>query len=162
VMGFAVAGMHYTGMASVSFTAAPLVDDVSHSVSVSSLGVAGVTIVTLFVIGIVAITSLLDRRLSEQASKLAVSEERYRLLFERSWPAVYRSTPDGRMLDCNSRCAEILGYESPNDLVVLNANSSCFEEGDRSEYIARLSKEGQIRNLETSFRRRDGSRVWVL
>src|SRR5262249_50332130 len=108
VMGFAVAGMHYTGMASVSFTAAPLVDDVSHAVSVSSLGVAGVTIVTLFVIGIVAITSLLDRRLSEQASKLAVSEERYRLLFERSLAAVYRSTPDGRMLDCNSRCAEIL------------------------------------------------------
>src|SRR5579864_3937233 len=162
VMGFAVAAMHYTGMASVSFTAAPLVEDVSHAVDVSSLGVAGITIVSVFVVGIVAITSLLDRRFSAQAKQLASSEERYRLLFQRSLAAVYRSTPDGRILDCNETCARILGYESPRELMTLDANSASFEEGDRSEYLARLSSDGLVSNLETSFKRKDGKRVWVL
>jgi PAS domain S-box-containing protein len=162
VMGFAVAAMHYTGMASVSFTASPLVEDVSHAVDVSSLGVAGITIVSVFVVGIVAITSLLDRRFSAQAVQLASSEERYRLLFQRSLAAVYRSTPDGRILDCNETCARILGYESPRELMVLDANSASFEEGDRSEYLARLSSDGLVSNLETSFKRKDGTRVWVL
>ena len=162
VMGFAVAAMHYTGMASVSFTASPLVEDASHAVDVSSLGVAGITVVSVFVAGIVAITSLLDRRFSAQAVQLASSEERYRLLFQRSLAAVYRSTPDGRILDCNETCARILGYESQRELMVLNANSLYFEEGDRSEYIARLSTDGLVSNLETSFKRKDGKRVWVL
>jgi two-component system, sensor histidine kinase and response regulator len=162
VMGFAVAAMHYSGMASVHFTAAPLAEDVSHAVDVSSLGVAGITIVSVFVAGIVAITSLLDRRFSAQALQLASSEERYRLLFQRSLAAVYRSTPDGRILDCNETCARILGYESPRELMVLNANSLYFEEADRSEYIARLSSDGTVSNLETSFKRKDGKRVWVL
>jgi PAS domain S-box-containing protein len=162
VMGFAVAAMHYTGMASVSFTASPLVEGVSHAVDVSSLGVAGITIVSVFVVGIVAITSLLDRRFSAQATQLASSEERYRLLFQRSLAAVYRSTPDGRILDCNETCARILGYESPRELMTLDANSASFEEGDRSEYLARLSSDGLVSNLETSFKRKDGKRVWVL
>jgi two-component system sensor histidine kinase/response regulator len=162
VMGFAVAAMHYTGMASVSFTSSPLVEDASHAVDVSSLGVAGITIVSVFVVGIVAITSLFDRRFSAQAMQLASSEERYRLLFQRSLAAVYRSTPDGRILDCNETCARILGYESQRELMVLNANSLYFEEGDRSEYIARLSSDGLVSNLETSFKRKDGKRVWVL
>jgi two-component system sensor histidine kinase/response regulator len=162
VMGFAVAAMHYTGMASISFTASPLVGDVSHAVDVSSLGVAGITIVSVFVVGIVAITSLLDRRFSAQAVQLASSEERYRLLFERSLAGVYRSTPDGRILDCNETCARILGYESQRELIVLNANSAYFEEGDRSEYNAKLALEGCVSNLETSFKRKDGKRVWVL
>ncbi len=162
VMGFAVAAMHYTGMASVSFTSSPLVEDASHAVDVSSLGVAGITIVSVFVVGIVAITSLLDRRFSAQAVQLASSEERYRLLFQRSLAAVYRSTPDGRILDCNETCARILGYESPRELMTLDANSASFEEGDRSEYLARLSSDGLVSNLETSFKRKDGKRVWVL
>jgi NO-binding membrane sensor protein with MHYT domain len=87
VMGLAVAAMHYTGMASVCFTSAPLVEGVSHAVDVSSLGVAGITIVSVFVVAIVAITSLLDRRFSAQAMQLAASEERYRLLFQRSLAA---------------------------------------------------------------------------
>ena len=66
VMGVAVAAMHYTGMASVSFSASSEIGDTSHAVAVSSLGVTGITIVTLVVLGVVAITSLLDRRFSAQ------------------------------------------------------------------------------------------------
>ena len=46
--------------------------------------------------------------------------------------------------------------------MTLDANSASFEEGDRSEYLARLSSDGLVSNLETSFKRKDGKRVWVL
>ena len=42
VMGIAVAGMHYTGMAAVSFVPAALTGDVSNAVSISSLGIASI------------------------------------------------------------------------------------------------------------------------
>jgi NO-binding membrane sensor protein with MHYT domain len=84
VMGLAVASMHYTGMAAVSYFPSPLMEDISRAVEVSSLGAVAISIVTVFVLGIAAITAVLDRKLSAQAQHLAASQERYRLLFERS------------------------------------------------------------------------------
>ncbi|HXJ96326.1 MAG TPA: MHYT domain-containing protein [Terriglobia bacterium] len=57
VMGFAVAGMHYTGMAAASYTPSPMIGNTSHAVSVSTLGAAGITTVTFMVL-----TSLASRR----------------------------------------------------------------------------------------------------
>jgi two-component system, sensor histidine kinase and response regulator len=161
-MGLAIAAMHYTGMAAVSFTPSAFVEDTSHAVAVTSLGAIGIATVTLIVLAIVTITSVLDRSFSAQTMQLISSEQRYRLLFQRSLAAVYRSTPDGRILDCNDTCARILGYDSPNELLVLAANAAAFEETDRSDYISRLATDGQVSNLETSLRRKDGTPIWVL
>jgi len=59
VMGAAIPVMHYTGMAAASFT--PSMSghqDLAHAVSVSSLSVAGISIVTFVVLGSVLLTSL--------------------------------------------------------------------------------------------------------
>src|SRR6266700_1823713 len=59
VMGAAIPVMHYTGMASASFT--PSMSghgDLSHAVGVSSLSVAGISIVTFLVLGSVLLTGL--------------------------------------------------------------------------------------------------------
>jgi two-component system sensor histidine kinase/response regulator len=162
VMGVAVAAMHYTGMASVSFTPSPQIGDTSHAVEVSSLGTAGITIVTLVVLGLVAITSLLDRRLSAQALQLAASEERYRLLFERSLAAVYRSNLDGLILDCNDACAKILGYESGRELLSLGVRLDYEDPARREAYISELSNHRQLTNFEARLRRRNDRSVWVL
>jgi two-component system, sensor histidine kinase and response regulator len=86
VMGLAVAGMHYTRMAAVTFTVAPLMGSTAHAVGVSSLGVAAVIFVTLGVLSVAAATSLFDTKLTAQAERITASEERYRHLFERSLP----------------------------------------------------------------------------
>ncbi len=162
IMGVAVAAMHYTGMASVSFLAAPQMGDTSHAVEVSTLGAAGISVVTVVVLAVVAITSLLDRRLSAQAVQLTASEERYRLLFERSLAAVYRSTPDGAVLDCNDACAKVLGYESRLELLALHARVEYFDPPRRDAYISELSQRGHVTNFEALLRRRDERPVWVL
>src|SRR5580658_6471727 len=76
VMGFAVAAMHYTGMSAVTFTASPLSQDTSQAINISTLGIAWITLVSLLLFSVVAVTSILDRSLSANARQLASSEER--------------------------------------------------------------------------------------
>jgi NO-binding membrane sensor protein with MHYT domain/nitrogen-specific signal transduction histidine kinase len=59
VMGLAIPVMHYTGMAAVTMTPSGTAhDDLSHAISVSSLGVAGIGLVTFVVLGAVFLTNL--------------------------------------------------------------------------------------------------------
>ena len=74
VMGAAIAVMHYTGMAAARFTPSTAAVDLAHAVHVSPLGIAGISSVSLLVLGIVSVTSLVDRRFSAQT--MALAEER--------------------------------------------------------------------------------------
>ncbi|HET8648114.1 MAG TPA: diguanylate cyclase, partial [Vicinamibacteria bacterium] len=101
-----------------------------------------------------------ERRRAEQA--LRASEARYRLLFERNLAGVFRSTLDGRVLDCNDACARMLGYDSRPDLLAQGAMAAYFEPAQRQAMIERLRQHGSLSNLETCLRRKDGSPMWVL
>ncbi len=71
VMGAAIPVMHYTGMAAASFTPSTMTPDLSRAVSVSSLGTAGISAVTLLVLGLAVVTAFLDRRFSFQSLQSA-------------------------------------------------------------------------------------------
>ena len=70
VMGAAIPVMHYTGMAAASFTPSGTPADLSHAVSISTLGTAGIAAVTFLVLGLALLTSWLDRRFAAQALEL--------------------------------------------------------------------------------------------
>src|SRR5882724_8925708 len=74
VMGAAIPVMHYTGMAAASFTSSGMPADLSHAVSISTLGTAGIAAVTFIVLGMALLTSWVDRRFATQA--LEVQEEK--------------------------------------------------------------------------------------
>src|SRR6202047_1740476 len=57
VMGAAIPVMHYTGMAAASFTPSGTSVDLSHAVSISTLGTAGIAAVTFVVLGLAVLTS---------------------------------------------------------------------------------------------------------
>lgn len=82
VMGLAIPVMHYTGMASVSFMPMSAAPDLSHAIDISELANSAIILITLVVLMSVLLTSLIDRRFSAQARELALSEQRYQLLFE--------------------------------------------------------------------------------
>jgi diguanylate cyclase (GGDEF)-like protein/PAS domain S-box-containing protein len=90
------------------------------------------------------------------------SEARYRLLFERNLAGVYRSTIDGRILDCNDACARLFGYESRDEFLGANANALYFNDAERERIVQILREQRQISNMELRLRRRDGATVWVL
>src|SRR5437016_3937560 len=70
VMGAAIPVMHYTGMAAASFMPSGMPPDLSHAVSISTLGTAGIAAATFIVLGLVLLTSSLDRRFAAQTLEL--------------------------------------------------------------------------------------------
>src|ERR1700756_420384 len=70
VMGAAIPVMHYTGMAAASFTSFGMPVDLSHAVSISALGIAGIVAVTFIVLGLALLTSSVDRRFAAQTLEL--------------------------------------------------------------------------------------------
>jgi PAS domain S-box-containing protein len=70
VMGAAIPVMHYTGMAAASFTPSGMPTDLSHAVSISTLGTAGIAAVTFAVLGLALLTSWMDRRFAAQTLEL--------------------------------------------------------------------------------------------
>jgi PAS domain S-box-containing protein len=70
VMGAAIPVMHYTGMAAASFTPSGMPADLSHAISISALGTAGIAAVTFIVLGLALLTSWVDRRFAAQTLEL--------------------------------------------------------------------------------------------
>ena len=111
VMGAAIPVMHYTGMAAASFTPAVLSrQELLHSVSVSVLGGAGISVVTFIVLGLVFLTSLADRRFSAQSLELRSNEERYRLIVETALDSFIESDPEGIVTDWNAQAEATFGW----------------------------------------------------
>ncbi len=72
VMGFAIVGMHYTGMAAAQFSIGSLCGAAKGGVNTGWLALV-VIIVTMAILAIALIISVLDMRLESRTSKLAVS-----------------------------------------------------------------------------------------
>lgn len=93
---------------------------------------------------------------------LRVSEERYRQLFERNLAGVFRSTLDGRLLDCNDAFVRIYGYPSREEILAVDARELYPSERGRSDFVAEVRRSGSVVNFELCCRRKDGTAVWVL
>lgn len=87
------------------------------------------------------------------------SEERYRLLFEQNVAGVFRSTRDGRLLDCNDALVGYLGYASREDLMNHETWEFYKERSDRETVLRTLEKDSAMTNVRLRFRRKDGSEM---
>ena len=76
LMGIAISGMHYTGMASASFRVAPSHFVAAHTVYVSTLGTLGIAAIMLLLLAVTIVSCLVDRRFSAQNLQLSVAQGR--------------------------------------------------------------------------------------
>jgi len=103
-----------------------------------------------------------ERRRMEQ--DLRDAEQRYRSIFENAQEAIYRSTPEGKIILANPAMARMFGYDSPEELMtnISDVSRQHYVHPEEREKIKRIiDQEGFIRNYESQHRRQDGSLFWA-
>ena len=110
VMGAAIPVMHYTGMAAARFTPSTVIADTSHAVGTSTLSIAGVSAVTLLLLGVAVLTSAVGRRFSAQVFKLHEHEKRVLAITQTVPDAIVSADSDGRITYFNPAAEHIFGY----------------------------------------------------
>ena len=101
--------------------------------------------------------------LKESQENLAVSELKYRRIFEGSKDAIILADCSGFIVDINNAGVELLGRRSKTDLVGSVSLYDFFaDEEALDEVFRRLEKDGFIKDYETIFRKEDGDETHVL
>jgi diguanylate cyclase (GGDEF)-like protein/PAS domain S-box-containing protein len=91
---------------------------------------------------------------------LQAGEERYRVFVEQLPVGVYRTTPDGKIVEANTALAHMLGVETPAALLTYRVEDFYIKRTDRVKHLKRL--EGRPSHFtEVELRRADGRRFWV-
>lgn len=88
---------------------------------------------------------------------------RYRSLFDSAVEGIFQSTVAGELISANPALANLLGYESPEDLFASSITlSDLFHSlDDRNTVLRMLREKNRVTAFDTRFIRKDGTRVWV-
>ncbi|MGD1859185.1 MAG: PAS domain S-box protein [Leptolyngbyaceae cyanobacterium] len=103
-----------------------------------------------------------QRRRSEGASP--GREEKYRKIFENSQVGIGRTRiADGLILEANQRTADIMGYDSPEELVGrVSTHLFYVDPQARTAILHQLYQSDGVHNFELEMRRKDGLSAWIL
>jgi PAS domain S-box-containing protein/putative nucleotidyltransferase with HDIG domain len=102
--------------------------------------------------------------LAHDITERKLVEERYKSLFDNAQEGIYRSTPAGKFILTNPSMAQILGYDSPEDLIagITDIPGQLYVDSEeRKKFIEIIEKQGFARNYETRFYRKDGRIIWI-
>jgi diguanylate cyclase len=154
VMGIAITGMHYTGMAAARFATTDV--PMSHAPALSTLPL-GVAIVcaTLVILGFTLLSALFDRRFAAQALTLAESAQRHQSLFQHNSDAVFTYDLSGTLRDANQAAIRIAGSSleelrrsglrtllAAEDVVRMTSHLQAAASGATQEYDLMLDRGG--------------------
>lgn len=103
-----------------------------------------------------------DRKQAEEA--LQRSEAKFRAIFENSQVGIFRNRiSDGLILDANQCFAELLGFDSPQEIIGLEQTIGYWvNPSDRQYAIEVMKRDGELRSHEAQLRKRDGTVFWGL
>ena len=112
-------------------------------------------------ISISFVKDITERKLFEK--ELKQSEEKFRNIFNNSPIGIYRTTPDGKILDVNRTILNMLKYSSFEELFEKNLEKDKFypESSPRKIFKELLEKKGEIKNFETTWVRKDLTEIYV-
>jgi PAS domain S-box-containing protein len=116
---------------------------------------------TMRVVG--TISDIEKRKKSEQAIRDA--EQRFRAIFENSVSGIYQVSSSGKIIRANTALAELLGYQSPEELILAISNIGqqlYVRPEERRGFEQKLLFEGRVTGVESELYRKDGRKIWVM
>jgi two-component system, sensor histidine kinase and response regulator len=90
------------------------------------------------------------------------AESRYRNLFNTVPVGVFITTPDGKLIEANSRFVAMLGFADKESLQRIDLSEIWVHPEKRLALYALIERQGFIDNHEAEFRRLDGKTVWCV
>ncbi len=90
---------------------------------------------------------------------LQESEQKYKQLFESNLAGVYKTHFDGRILDCNLAFAQMLGYDTADELIGTQVEDLYINKEERKAYIELLRHKKGLNNYISTLKRKDGRRL---
>ena len=111
ILGAAIPATHYIGMAACHFVPGPFpLTGLKYAISNSDLEITGVALITVVMLGLVFITTAVDRNFGRQALALKGSEQRYRRIVESTFDAFLAMGPGGQITDWNTQAEAMFGW----------------------------------------------------
>lgn len=98
------------------------------------------------------------------AEAVREAEEKYRSIFENAVEGIYQSSPEGRFYTVNPAFASMMGYKSPQEMMVSItdiARQLYVETDRRKDFIRQLEEQGSLSDFDYQMRRKDGRLIWV-
>ncbi len=92
------------------------------------------------------------------------SEEKYRDIVTWAPIGIYQSTPDGTFITANARLAEMLGYDSMEEVLKCRMTKDIyFHDGEREKLIKQFDTihNGSVASLEVQWKKKDGTPIWI-
>jgi diguanylate cyclase (GGDEF)-like protein/PAS domain S-box-containing protein len=95
------------------------------------------------------------------ALERALEHHANRNLIENLPLGIYRSTPEGLLLDINLGLVKLLGYSTREEVLALTAEQIYADPAARRSWQQMMEREGTVVGFEAQWRRADGSAIWV-
>jgi len=169
VMGTAISGMHYTGMAAATFIGAPGMDGARGEPVLARTDLAlAIATITFVILLLALVESAFDRRLTRLAewetALLRQSEEQLRRLYHETPLPLHALGMDGRIEEVSDAWLKLLGY--PREDTTGRALTDFMMEDSKRRYDEtiwpRLLLGEDIQEIECQFVRKSGEILDVL
>jgi PAS domain S-box-containing protein len=95
-------------------------------------------------------------------SALETCGERYARLFESAVDGILINGLDGRISSLNPAAANILGYNSPKELIGKPAVELYADPDSRARLLQELMEKGHVKECELTWKRKDGTLIEIL
>jgi PAS domain S-box-containing protein len=169
VMGSAISGMHYTGMAAATFIATPGIDGARGVPTLAQTGLAlAIATITFVILLLTLVAAAFDRKLTtlaeREAALLRKSEEQLRKLYRESPLPLHAVGADGRIEEVSDAWLKLLGY--PREDTTGRDLTDFMTEDAKLQYNKtiwpRLQLGEDVREVECRFVRNSGDVLDVL
>lgn len=102
------------------------------------------------------------RELEQERIALRESENKYKDIIDYSPLGIYKSTIGGEIIFANQQFAQILGYESTEELLKKNITDIYVDLSDRSKLIELIEEGIEQKSFEIKWKRKDGKPIWIM